>query len=57
MVKWTAVLRMSRSVDLTNGTNVPLTVNADMSKVVTFETRLMISWMVVGERGVNRDSV
>ena len=45
---------MAGTVDLAYWADIPLTVDANMSKVMTFETRLMLTGMVVGERGVVR---
>ena len=46
-------MRVAGTVDLAYGADIPLTVDADMSEVVTFETRLVVARMVVGERGVD----
>ena len=46
-------LRVAGTVDLTYGTDIPLTVDADMSKVVTFEARLVIARMVAREWGID----
>ena len=46
MVKRAAILRVSRAIDLANGANIPLAINANMAKVVTFEASLGIAWVV-----------
>ena len=47
------MLRVARAVDLANWTDIPLTMDADVPEVVTFETRLVVTRMVMGEWGVN----
>ena len=46
MIKRATILRMPWAVDFANGANIPLAVNADMTKVVTFEASLIVAWMV-----------
>ena len=46
MIKRATILRMPWAVDFANGANIPLAVNADMTKVVTFEASLGVAWMV-----------
>ena len=46
-------LRVARTVNLAYGTDIPPTVDADMSEVVTLETRLVVARMVAGEWGVD----
>ena len=46
-------LGMARTVDLTNWTNIPLTVDADVSKMMTFETSLTVVRVVMREGGIN----
>ena len=53
----TTALRVARAADLTNGTDVPPAVDANMAEVVAFETRFMIARVVTGEWGVNRFTV
>ena len=47
-------LRVTGAVDLAYGADIPLTVDADMSKVVPLETRFVVARMVVGEWGIDR---
>ena len=46
-------LGMTRAVDSANRTDIPLTMDADVSEVVTFETRFMVARVVVREWGVD----
>ena len=46
-------MRVAGTVDLAYGADIPLTVDANMSEVVTLETRLVVARMVAGERGVD----
>ena len=50
-------LGMAGMVDLAYWADIPLTVDANMSKVMTFETRLMVTGVTAGERGINRYTV
>ena len=43
MVKGTTVLRSSRVIDFAYWADVPLAINANMTKMVAFETSLRIS--------------
>ena len=44
-----ALLGMARMVDFANWTDIPLTMDVDMSEVMTLETRLVVVRMVAGE--------
>ena len=46
-------MRMARTVDFANWTDIPLTMDADVSEVVTLEARFVIARMVVGEWGID----
>ena len=50
-------LRVAGVVDLASWTDIPLTVDANVSKVVTFETQLMVAGMVAREWSVNQYTV
>ena len=52
MVEGTTVLRMSRVVDLAYQADVPLAINMNMAKMVTFETSLRIPWVVLVKQTV-----
>ena len=54
MVKGAAILRVSGTVDFTNGANIPLAVNADMAEVVAFKACLVVAWMVTVKGTVYR---
>ena len=56
MVEGATILRMSGAVDLTNGANIPLAVDANMTEVVAFETCLVVAGMVSVEGTVYRCS-
>ena len=44
---------MTRAVDFANRADIPLAVDTDMAKVVTFKARFMVARVVTGEWGVN----
>ena len=46
-------MRVAWAVDFAYGADIPLTVDANMSKVVTLETRFMIARMVVREWSID----
>ena len=48
-----APLRMAGAIDLANRTNVPLAMDVDMSKMVTFEAQFMVARVVMGEWGID----
>ena len=48
-----ASLGMTRAVDFANRTDIPLTMDADVSKVVTLETGFMVARVVAREWGVD----
>ena len=52
MVKRTAILRVSRAIDLANGANVPLAINADVAKMMAFKAGFGIAWVVTMEWSV-----
>ena len=47
-------MRVTRTVGLANGANIPSAVDVNMAKVVAFETCFMVARMVTGEWGVDR---
>ena len=47
-------LGMARVVDFVYWTDIPLTVDANMSEVVTFKTCCMVARVVAGERSIDR---
>ena len=47
MVKGTTVLRVSRAIDFAYWADVPLAINANMTKMVAFETSLRIPRVVL----------
>ena len=51
--QWAAALGMTRAVDFANWTDIPWAMDANMAKVVAFETGLMIARMVTGEWGID----
>ena len=57
MVQGAVVLGMTRVVDPADQANVPLTVDADVSEVVTFEASFSITRVSVREGGINRHVV
>ena len=50
-------LGMTRMVDLAYQADIPLAVDVNMSKVMTFETQLMVLGVVAGERGIDQYAV
>ena len=46
-------LRMTRTVNFAYGADIPLTMDANMSEVVTFATRVVVVRMIVRKRGIN----
>ena len=52
VIERAVMLGMSGSVNLTDRTNVPLAVDTDMPKAMTFETRFVVMRMVSGKRSV-----
>ena len=56
MIKRATILRVSWAVDFANGANIPLTVNANVAKMVAFEASLSVVWMVTVEWSVYRCS-
>ena len=48
------MLGVTRVVDLIDQANVPLTVDVDMSEVMTFKAGFLITGMSMREGGVNR---
>ena len=51
--QWAAALGVTRAVAFANWTDIPWAVDANMAKVVAFETRLMVARVVVGEWGID----
>ena len=51
------LLRMAGVVDLAYWANIPLTVDMDVPKVMTFETRLAVTRVVMREGGIDRYAV
>ena len=47
-------MRVARAVDFAYGADIPLTVDANMPKEVTLETRLVVVRMVARERSIDR---
>ena len=47
-------MRVARAVDLANGADVPLAVDANMAKVMAFEARFMVTRVVTREWGIDR---
>ena len=47
------MLRVARAVDFANRTNIPLTMDADVSEVVTFKAKFMVARMVAREWGID----
>ena len=47
-------LRMARAVVFAYRTDIPLTMDTNVSKVMAFETQFMVIRVVAGERGVDR---
>ena len=47
-------MRMATVVDFAYQTDIPLTMDVNMSEVMTFETQLMVAGVVAGERGIGR---
>ena len=48
------MLRMAGAVDFAYWTDIPLTMDVNMSEVMTLKTQLMVMGVVMGERGINR---
>ena len=48
---------VARVADFTNGADIPSTVDANMAKVMAFETRFVVARVITGEWGVNRFAV
>ena len=46
MIKRATILRVPWAIDVANGANVPLAINANMAKVVAFEASLGIVWVI-----------
>ena len=46
MIKRTPVLWVARAVDFADGADIPLAIDANMTKVVALETSLGIAWVV-----------
>ena len=57
MIERTMVLRMSRAVDFANRADIPLAINANVAKMVAFETGFRIPWVVLVKWTVYRYSV
>ena len=57
MIKRATILRMPWAVDFANGANIPLAINANMAKVMTFEASLGIAWVVTVKWTVYRCSL
>ena len=57
MTQRATLLRVAGTVDFAYGADIPLTVDVDMSEVVTLETRFVVARMVAGERGIDWYSV
>ena len=53
----TTLLRMAGAVDFAYWTDIPLTMDASVSEVVTLKARLVVARVAVGEWGVNRYTV
>ena len=53
MTQWAAALGVAGAVDLANRADVPLAVDANVAKVVTFEARFMVARVITGEWGIN----
>ena len=56
MVEGATILRMSGAVDFTNGANIPLAVDANMTEVMAFKACLVVAGMVSVEGTVYRCS-
>lgn len=54
MILGAAMLGMTRVVDFTDWINVPLAMDVDVSKVVTYEASFSVMGVGLRERGVNR---
>ena len=52
MIERAVMLRMSRSVDFADRADVPLGVDLDVPKMMTFKAGLTITWVVLEERSV-----
>ena len=46
-------MRVARTANFTNGTNVPPAVDANMAKVMAFEARFVVAGVITGEWGVD----
>ena len=47
MIEGAAVLWVSQMIDLANWADVPLTIDTNVSKMVTFEAGLRVLWVVM----------
>ena len=45
---------VTRTVGLANWADIPSAVDANVAKVVAFETRLMVARMIMGEWGIDK---
>ena len=57
MVKGATILRVSGTVDFTNGANIPLAIDTDVTEVVAFEASLVVARVVSVEGAVYRYSL
>ena len=57
MIKGTAILGVSGAVDLTDGADIPLAVDADMAKVVAFKACFVVTGVVSVKGTVYRCSL
>ena len=57
MVKGATILRVSGAVDFTNGANIPLAVDANMTEVMAFKACLVVAGMVSVKGTVYRYSL
>ena len=57
MIQGAMMLGVTRVVDFTDRAYVPLTMDADMSKLMALETRFMITGVVAREGSINEYAV
>ena len=57
MVKRATILRVSRAVDFANGADIPLTVDANVAKMMALEAGFGVAWVVAVEWPVYRRSL
>ena len=46
-------MRVARTIDFANRADVPLTVDVNMAKVVTFEARFVVTRVITGKWGID----